>query len=68
MSAFSASPTTPAEPYVSLADAANHFAVSSKTLRRYIADRRIPAKRLGNRILVRLSEIEDTLTPMGSAA
>lgn len=68
MGAFSASAPATTEPYVSLADAANHFAVSSKTLRRYIADRKIPARRLGNRILVRLSEIEATLTPMGSAS
>lgn len=56
------------EPYVTLADAALYFSVSEKTLRRYIAERKIPARRLGRQIRVKVSEIENSLTRMGSTA
>lgn len=56
------------EPYVSLATAASHFAVSEKTLRRHISARKIPARRLGRQVRVKISEIEASLIAMGSAA
>lgn len=62
------SPAAPAERYVSLADAADHFSVSDKTLRRYIAERKIPARRLGRQVRVKISEVEAAMDLMGSAA
>lgn len=58
----------PAERYVSLQDAADHFSVSDKTLRRYIAERKIPARRLGRQVRVKISEVEAAMDLMGSAA
>lgn len=59
------------EPYVSLSVAAEHFAVSEKTLRRMIARQEIPAKRLGRgpraAIRLKISEVEAAMFPMGSA-
>lgn len=56
------------EPYVPLAVAADHFSVSVKTLRRYIADKKIPGYRLGGQVRVKISELEKSLIRMGSAA
>lgn len=56
------------EPYVSLDTAAAHFSVSVKTLRRHIADKKIPARRIGRQIRVKISELEASMTLMGSAA
>ncbi|MGP6172642.1 helix-turn-helix domain-containing protein [Corynebacterium sp. A21] len=56
------------EGFTSLQVAAEHFAVSETTLRRHIATKRIPAYRFGRGIRVKLSEIEESLTRMGSAA
>ncbi|WP_145943494.1 helix-turn-helix domain-containing protein [Corynebacterium glyciniphilum] len=56
------------EPYVSLQQAAEHFSVSEKTLRRFTARKEIPAYRLGRQIRVRISELEAAMVPMGSAA
>jgi excisionase family DNA binding protein len=60
------------EPYVSLSVAAEHFAVSEKTLRRMIARQEIPARRLGRgpraAIRVKISEIENATFAMGSAS
>lgn len=68
VSASTHSPAAPAERYVSLADAADHFSVSDKTLRRYIAERKIPARRLGRQVRVKISEVEAAMDLMGSAA
>lgn len=54
------------EPYVSLEVVAEHFDVSEKTLRRWLADRKIPAIRVGRQIRLRLSDVEATFTRMGS--
>jgi excisionase family DNA binding protein len=72
-SRVSASTSSPAvapraERYVSLSVAAEYFSVSEKTLRRYIADRKIPARRLGRQVRVKISEIESAMDLMGSAA
>lgn len=55
------------EPYVPLKVAADHFTVSVKTLRRYIAHKRIPGYRLGGQVRVKISELEESLGRMGSA-
>ncbi len=59
------------EPWVSLSIAAEYFGVSEKTLRRGIAAGDYPARRMsarpGSAIKVKLSEIEATMYPMGSA-
>lgn len=56
------------EPYVPLATVAEYFSVSEKTLRRWLADRTIPAIRVGRQIRLRLSDVEGTMTKMGSAS
>lgn len=53
---------------MSLQQAAEHFSVSEKTLRRFTARKEIPAYRLGRQIRVRISELEAAMVPMGSAA
>lgn len=58
----------PVEPYVSLSEAAQYFSVSERTLRRHIASRQIPAKRLGGAIRLKLSQVEEAMTPMGKSA
>lgn len=59
-------PNSTREPYVTLDDAAEYFAVSRRTLERYIADRRIPARRLGRSVRVKIAEIEDHLLKIGA--
>ena len=64
-------PVAGREPWVSLSVAADYFGVSEKTLRRGIAAGEYPARRMGaspgSAIRVKLSEIEATMYPMGSA-
>lgn len=55
------------ERYVSLSVAAEHFSVSEKTLRKFIAARQIPARRLGRQIRLKLSEVEHSMEAMGNA-
>ncbi|QGU01620.1 hypothetical protein CKALI_03695 [Corynebacterium kalinowskii] len=59
------------EPYVTLQHASKHFAVSDKLLRRMIAQKQIPAYRIGGRcrgpIRLKISEIESAMYPMGAA-
>lgn len=61
-------PNSTREPYVTLNDAAEYFAVSRRTLERHIENARIPAYSLGRAVRVRLSEVEDSLGRLGSAA
>lgn len=57
------------ESYVSLPEAAQYFGCSTRTLQRYIQQCKVPGYRMGPRkILVKLSEVEKTLIPMGAAA
>ena len=58
---------TTREPWVSLNDAAVYFSVSRRTLERWIEARRIPARRLGRSIRVRLSEVEGSMPRLGAA-
>lgn len=47
--------------YTSVDDAAEHFAVSPKTIRELIADETIPSLRVGRLLRVRLADIEAAL-------
>lgn len=67
-SAHSPAVSAAPEPYVSLSVAAEYFAVSEKTLRRWIAERKIPARRIGRQIRVKISELEASMDALGSAA
>ncbi|WP_145943495.1 helix-turn-helix domain-containing protein [Corynebacterium glyciniphilum] len=51
-----------AEPWVSVATAAEHFEVSTRTVHRLIAAGRVPVMKLGRATRVRLSDIEATAT------
>lgn len=56
------------EPFITLADAADYLGVSTKTVRRMISDRQLPAYRVGGQrgaIRLRLSEIDSALFPIG---
>lgn len=55
------------EPWVSLNEAAGHFAVSRRSLERMIEARRIPACKLGRCIRVQISEVEKSLPRIGAA-
>lgn len=54
------------EPFVTLDVAADYFSVSRRTIERWIEARRIPARRLGRSIRVRLSEIEASMPKIGT--
>ena len=59
------SSTTQSQHLLSISQAAEYAGVSTKTLRRRIADGTIPACRLGPRaIRVRLSDVEAALRPI----
>jgi excisionase family DNA binding protein len=44
-------PSPPGDPSVTLAEAASRFNVSTRTLRRWVADGRLPAWRVGPRMI-----------------
>ncbi|OZC29937.1 helix-turn-helix domain-containing protein [Gordonia polyisoprenivorans] len=55
--------------YVSLDDAADYAGVSTRTIRRWITDNRIAARRVGPRLVrVDLKSIDAMFEPMGAAA
>jgi excisionase family DNA binding protein len=54
---------------VSISDAAGLVGVHPRTIRRYIASGRIPAYRVGPRLLkVDLDDVQTLLVPVGGAA
>ncbi len=61
--------TTVVPTWASLEQAAAYLGVSSKTVRRYIADGKIPAYRMGGRmtIRVRFTDLDATLSPIPTA-
>ncbi|WP_291313717.1 helix-turn-helix domain-containing protein [Corynebacterium sp. UBA2622] len=63
-------PAAPTEPYVSLQECADYLGVSAKTVRRFITEKKIPARRVGGErsgaIRLKLSEVDQALIPMGS--
>ena len=55
--------------HVSLSEAAEMLGVTTKTIRRYIAARKLPAYRVGPRLIrVDVADIEALLKPVGGAA
>jgi excisionase family DNA binding protein len=53
-------------PKASIQQVADHLAVSTKTVRRYIADGRLKAVRLGPRLIrVERSSVEGLMRPIG---
>lgn len=53
----------------SVADAAEYYGVSERTIRRYIANGTLTAYRFGPRMIrVDLDELDSTLVPMGGGA
>ena len=53
---------------ISLADAAEHYSVSTKTIRRWIADGRIEGYRVGPRLLrVRLDSLDSASRKLATA-
>lgn len=53
---------------IPLADAAEEVGLSSRTLRRYVAERRLPAYRVGRRIMIDPSDLDVLVVPIGSGA
>jgi excisionase family DNA binding protein len=52
--------------YVGIPEAATYLDVTPKTIRRYIAEGRLPAYRLGDRIVrIKVADLDAALTPMG---
>lgn len=55
--------------YVGIPEAATYLDVATKTVRRMIAEGRLPAYRLGNRVIkVRIDDLDAALKPIGGAA
>ncbi|WP_426705821.1 helix-turn-helix transcriptional regulator [Corynebacterium auriscanis] len=53
----------PTNRYVSIADVAEYAGVSDKTIRRWIASRKLPQYRVGSRVIrVRLSDVDNVFT------
>ena len=56
---------TPTAPDMSIQDVAAYLGVTTRTVRQMIADKRIRAYRLGDRVIrLRRSEIDDALQPI----
>ena len=53
------------EPWVSLDVAAEHFYCSKRSIERFIADRKVPARKMNRLTRVRLSELEDAMPRIG---
>jgi excisionase family DNA binding protein len=52
--------------YVGIPEAATYLDVTPKTIRRYIAEGRLPAYRLGDRVVrIKVVDLDAALTPMG---
>jgi len=55
--------------YVGIPEAATYLDVAPKTVRALIAARKLPAYRLGNRVLkVKLADLDGVLTPLHGGA
>lgn len=55
--------------YLGIPEAAAYLDVDHKTIRRLISSSRLPAWRLGNRIIkVKVVDLDAVLTPIGGAA
>jgi excisionase family DNA binding protein len=62
-------PSTPSSaPCLSVADVATYLGLTTRTVQMMISDGRLPAYKLGRRVLrLRLSDVEAALQPYGSA-
>ena len=56
------------EPWVSLKDVATHLDVSEVTIRRYIANKGLPAHKAGRAYRFKLSEVDRWFSQGGAAA
>ncbi|WP_235170057.1 helix-turn-helix domain-containing protein [Rhodococcus erythropolis] len=66
---WSNAPKTPALNLISLADAAAELSVSTRTIRRYIAEGKLEGFRVGSRLIrVTRRSLDPLVTPMGVAA
>lgn len=55
--------------YVGIPEAATYLDASPKTVRQLIADGKLPAYRLGNRVLkVRIADLDNVLVPVPAGA
>lgn len=55
--------------YIGVPDAAAYLDVDEKTIRRLISGNKLPAYRLGNRVIkIKLADLEGVLAPVGAAA
>jgi excisionase family DNA binding protein len=55
--------------YIGLPEAATYLGVAEKTIRRLIRDSKLPAYRLGNRVIkIKIEDLETVLRPMGGGA
>jgi excisionase family DNA binding protein len=59
----------PADPYLTLTEAATRFRISERTLRRRIADGSLPVRQFGGRLIrIRLSDLEALGRPRDGAS
>lgn len=61
-------PVPDSEPWVSLKDVAAHLGVSEVTIRRYIANKEMPAHKAGRAYRFRLNEVDRWFSQGGAAA
>jgi excisionase family DNA binding protein len=55
--------------YIGLPEAATYLGVAEKTVRRLIRDDKLPAYRLGNRVIkIKIDDLETVLTRVGGSA
>jgi excisionase family DNA binding protein len=55
--------------YIGIPESATYLGVAEKTIRRLIRDGKLPAYRLGNRVIkLKISDVESVLTPIGGGA
>jgi excisionase family DNA binding protein len=57
-----------ARAYVGIPEAATYLDIDHKTVRRLISSGKLPAYRLGNRVIkVKIADLDSVLTPIGGA-
>jgi excisionase family DNA binding protein len=55
--------------YIGIPEAATYLGVAEKTIRRFIRDDKLPAYRLGNRVIkIKIDDLETVLRPVGGDA
>lgn len=62
-------PTPAVVPWLTTTEAADYLGLTSKTIRRYIASGKLPARRIGVRVVrVRRDDLDGLLSPVDPAA